>query len=367
MEEITKEGLLALQACSVRNYTPNYVDDSADYYVSGHIANAGSSGKRLWLTSSLSVRKPEVEPRSLPSASVQSDPQSGLSAEHSVTTNEPKPIGNVTVIIGPMFAGKTSALGQNVKRHTIAGRTGVIVRYERDTRYDPLDASLAAVGPSILPDVSEYAFDDGGRGSTSGLRPLYDDMLTISDASGGLGVGARPGNLQLLRNQQSEAVNGRKAPGIITHAGHEFPGIPTLRASTLGSVLMEISKYDVIGVDEAQFFPDVVTITRTLANAGKIIVCAGLDANFKGEPFGQVCNLIANAEEVIKLKAVCMNMVPKKNVPARAVSCDVIYAICGADASFTSRLNNEQAEEIIGGFGAYIAVCRNCFCSRGWK
>lgn len=277
MEELTKEGLLALQVCSARNYTQNYVDDGADYYVGNYVTIINGDSDLKLRSQEPESQKPESQDRIY-----LADQRSEQAFESSSRL-----VGNVTVIIGPMFAGKTSALGQNVKRHTIAGRTGVIVRYIKDNRYD---------------------------------RGACDD-------------------------------------GIVTHAGHEFPGIPTLRAGTLWSVLTEIRKYDVIGIDEVQFFPDILTITRMLANAGKIIICAGLDANSKGEPFGQVCNLIANAEEVIKLKAVCMNLVPKNNTPT----------ICGYDASFTSRLNDEQAEEIIGGSELYIAVCRGCFCSRGCK
>ena len=63
--------------------------------------------------------------------------------------------------------------------------------------------------------------------------------------------------------------------------------------------------FDVIGIDEGQFFGDLVSFCETAANAGKIVIVAGLDGDFKAEPFGTICDLVPLAEKVDKLCAVC--------------------------------------------------------------
>lgn len=136
-----------------------------------------------------------------------------------------------------------------------------------------------------------------------------------------------------------------KSGGVVTHAGYEHSKVPIVHAESLKDVLEEISEYDVIGIDEIQFFSDCVEVVHALANVGKVMICAGLDGDFRGKPFGRVLELIPIAEEVIKLKAVCMK--------------------CCGDASFTARITNETDIEVIGGADKYIAVCRRCmWCDR---
>ncbi len=104
---------------------------------------------------------------------------------------------------------------------------------------------------------------------------------------------------------------------------------------------------DVIGIDEVQFLGwDVVDLCDELAEAGKRVVVAGLDMDFRGEPFGPMPVLMAQAESVTKLQAICM--------------------VCGAPASRTQRLVNGEpapydAEVImVGADEAYQARCRKC-------
>lgn len=129
--------------------------------------------------------------------------------------------------------------------------------------------------------------------------------------------------------------------GIITHAGQEYNNIPIIRASNLEEIYNQLIKYDVIGIDEVQFFVSIETI-QLLANNGKIVICAGLDGTHKAVPFGRILELIPMAEEVIKLAAVCMK--------------------CGDDASFTARIDKSQDDviELIGGVETYVALCREC-------
>lgn len=78
-----------------------------------------------------------------------------------------------------------------------------------------------------------------------------------------------------------------------------------------------------------------------MANKGKIIVVAALDGTYQRIGFGDILNLIPLAESIIKLHAVCMK--------------------CYNNASFTKRISNEKAIEIIGGADKYMSVCRECY------
>ena len=103
--------------------------------------------------------------------------------------------------------------------------------------------------------------------------------------------------------------------------------------------------YDAIAIDEVQFFDDNIgEICNTLANNGYIVYAAGLDLNFKGEPFTSIGNLLVYADYVTKLKAIC--------------------TICGCEATHTQRLINGEPASIndpliqIGDNESYEARCR---------
>jgi thymidine kinase len=102
--------------------------------------------------------------------------------------------------------------------------------------------------------------------------------------------------------------------------------------------------YDVIGIDEAQFFPDIVQGCETLAKTGLTLIVAGLDGTFQRQPFGSLLNLIPLCEKVKKLSAICMG--------------------CKRTAGFTSRIDggrNPEEVEVIGGVELYKPVCRECY------
>tara|TARA_R110002050_G_scaffold140449_4_gene265252 strand:- start:256 stop:762 length:507 start_codon:yes stop_codon:yes gene_type:complete len=122
-----------------------------------------------------------------------------------------------------------------------------------------------------------------------------------------------------------------------THDKQTWKAFP---CTTLAS-FTEADDFDVIGIDEGQFFPDVVEFTEDMANRGKVVIVAALDGTFQKQPFGTVLNLVPLAESVVKLSAVCM--------------------MCHQRASFTRRLGNETQVELIGGTDKYLSVCRKCF------
>jgi thymidine kinase len=98
---------------------------------------------------------------------------------------------------------------------------------------------------------------------------------------------------------------------------------------------------DVIGIDEGQFFLDVVSFSDYWANKGKVIIVAGLDATFERKPFNKILELIPLSEDICKLNAVCM--------------------MCHREASFTKRIGSEKDVELIGGADKYLSTCRRCF------
>lgn len=100
-------------------------------------------------------------------------------------------------------------------------------------------------------------------------------------------------------------------------------------------------RYDVIGIDEGQFFPDLMSFAEAAANAGKTVVIAALDGTFQRKPFGDVCNMLPLTEEFQKLSAVCHT--------------------CGSDAPFSKRLSADLRVELIGGEDLYVPMCRACF------
>jgi thymidine kinase len=104
----------------------------------------------------------------------------------------------------------------------------------------------------------------------------------------------------------------------------------------------QLSEVEVVGIDEVQFFDDgIIPLAVELIAMGKRVLMAGLDTTFAAEPFGPVPNLMAIADKVTKLSAVCM--------------------VCGASAIHTQRLGQSQELVVVGAAGLYEARCRAHF------
>lgn len=98
----------------------------------------------------------------------------------------------------------------------------------------------------------------------------------------------------------------------------------------------------VVGIDEGQFFgPEVVEVAQKLANRGLRVIVAGLDMDWKGQPFQPMPSLMATAEFVTKLHAICVS--------------------CGATASRTQRTVAAQGDILVGASDSYEARCRACY------
>merc|ERR1711959_191235 len=108
---------------------------------------------------------------------------------------------------------------------------------------------------------------------------------------------------------------------------HDKVMIEARPLSKLTGGVQDHDNYDVIGIDEGQFFPDLIEFCDEMANKGKTIVIAALDGDFQRKPFGRVLELVPKAESVQKLNAVCQ--------------------LCYADAPFTKRTTSDTAVEVI--------------------
>ena len=92
---------------------------------------------------------------------------------------------------------------------------------------------------------------------------------------------------------------------VISHAGNDYEAIPIQKASEILSYLQ--ADTTVVAIDEVQFFDNEITvIVQDLANRGLRVILAGLDMDFRGEPFGCVPVLLARADKIDKLQAICM-------------------------------------------------------------
>lgn len=168
----------------------------------------------------------------------------------------------ISLIIGPMFSGKTTELLRRLTRSKIAGKKVILLRPKIDTREKLTHDNL----------------------TTNGIKEIFLNEIN-------------PDNFM---------------------------------------------DYDVIGIDEGQFFKNLAASANILANRGKKVIIAGLDATSELEPFEEILNCIPYSEEVVKLSAIC--------------------TFCGSElGSFTHfKLGNKKEKIIVGGADLYNAICRKC-------
>jgi thymidine kinase len=184
--------------------------------------------------------------------------------------NLPKSNGSITLIVGPMFAGKTTQLLLFIDREVISDKKCLIIKHLNDVRYS---------SDSIVTH-SKYAYN---KCTIINLAKIDDRVI-------------------------NQIIN---------------------------------EKYDVVGIEEGQFFDKIDIYANILANCGIKLYISALDGTFKQTGFENIMNLIPHAENVLKLKAICMKC--KNN-----------------EASFTIRKTNSDDLIIIGGSEMYMAVCRQC-------
>ena len=126
---------------------------------------------------------------------------------------------------------------------------------------------------------------------------------------------------------------------VVSHDEKSILSSPVDNAST---ILLMAGEADVVGIDEAQFFDSaLLNVSNTLANAGKRVIVAGLDMDFAGNPFGPMPELMAMAEDVTKVRAICVR--------------------CGNLASYSFRKSGEEQVVLLGEKDKYEPLCRECY------
>ena len=172
--------------------------------------------------------------------------------------------GMIDLVLGPMFAGKSTELLRRIKRYRVASKKCLVIKYSNDTRYS-------------------------------------ENCVATHD------------------QQMIEAVS----------------------CKDLLDVQQKAEEFEIIGIDEGQFFDNLVVFCEEMANQGKLVIIAALDGTFERKAFGSVLELIPLAESVTKLDAVCVDW--------------------KHSASFTKRLCDSKETELIGGADIYKPVWRGCY------
>ena len=126
---------------------------------------------------------------------------------------------------------------------------------------------------------------------------------------------------------------------VVSHDFHKITSKPVKEASQMLDIDPEVQ---VVGIDEAQFFgEELVEVCQTLADRGVRVIAAGLDTDFKGVPFGPIPKLMAVAEDVQKVHAICVK--------------------CGNLANHSHRLSKSKDLVLLGEKDVYEPLCRECF------
>ena len=121
---------------------------------------------------------------------------------------------------------------------------------------------------------------------------------------------------------------------------HDLIKYDSIDCKNLRDSMETLKKYDVIGIDEGQFFPDLVEICEELASFKKTVIIAALNGDFRMEPFPVISKIISKADKIKLLKAYCFN--------------------CHKDARFSLRIVQSNETVLIGAGEAYKPACREC-------
>lgn len=126
---------------------------------------------------------------------------------------------------------------------------------------------------------------------------------------------------------------------VVSHNANSIRSIPVQSAS---QILFYANEFDVIGIDEAQFFDDeLMSVCNSLADQGVRVIVAGLDMDFQGNPFGPIPDILSVAEYVTKVHAICMR--------------------CGNLANYSHRTIAGDKLVMLGETDSYEPLCRACY------
>lgn len=126
---------------------------------------------------------------------------------------------------------------------------------------------------------------------------------------------------------------------------HDENSVSSTPVETAAQILLYDIDVDVVAIDEAQFFDmELVSVANELANRGFRVIVAGLDMDFRGEPFGPIPDLMAIAEYITKVHAICMK--------------------CGNLAQYSHRFIKDDSLVVLGEKESYEPLCRSCFIGK---
>ena len=126
---------------------------------------------------------------------------------------------------------------------------------------------------------------------------------------------------------------------VVSHDENSIRSTPVEASS---QILLYANGYDVIGIDEAQFFDnELVSVCNKLAEMGTRVIVAGLDMDYTGKPFGPMPALMATAEYVDKVHAICIE--------------------CGGIAHYSNRTSEQGGLVVLGATDRYEPLCRKCY------
>ena len=126
---------------------------------------------------------------------------------------------------------------------------------------------------------------------------------------------------------------------VVSHDANTILSTPIENSQT---ILLLAEGIDVVGIDEAQFFDDqIMHVCEILALRGTRVIVAGLDMDYLGKPFGQMPNLLATADYITKLHAICMK--------------------CGNIANISYRKTEQEGQVVLGEKDTYEPRCRKCY------
>jgi thymidine kinase len=181
------------------------------------------------------------------------------------------------------------------------------------------------------------------------MNPIWPGAGWIEVVTGPMFSGKSEELIRLLRRAAiarqrvqvfKPALDNRYTEGdVVSHSQWRLPCEVVERAEEVMARLDP--RTEVVGIDEAQFFDEeLIKVCSHLADLGKRVIVAGLDMDYGGVPFGPMPELLAIAEKVHKITAIC--------------------ARCGAPASYTQRLTESKERVIVGSTEVYEARCRRC-------
>ena len=236
--------------------------------------------------------------------------------------------GQIQLILGPMFSGKSTELLRRIRIHTVAGRKCVLVNYLGDNRYPVTNDGSLMKFESKVNRASKEVFVHPSSRSSGGA-----DASSNGEEEEKRGGGEEYDRGELKSSGSNHIITHERVAAP-SHGERYLEGFETRINGNFDEV-------EVIGIDEAQFFPDISACADKWANMGKIVIVAALDGTFKRTGFGDIPKLFSLSESVFKLSAVCH--------------------YCANDASFSLRIGSSEEIEVIGGEEEYHATCRECY------